>query len=129
MSTILVVEDEAMIRDMIERMLKISGYQVITASDGAQAVSLAFSERPDLILMDMGLPVLNGWQATQRIKAKPETRLIPVIALTAYALTEDRERCFAVGCNEYETKPIEFARLLAKIRALLPANGTSSARR
>jgi CheY-like chemotaxis protein len=116
-------------RDMIERMLKISGYQVITASDGAQAVSLAFSERPDLILMDMGLPVLNGWQATQRIKAKPETRLIPVIALTAYALTEDRERCFAVGCNEYETKPIEFARLLAKIRALLPANGTSSARR
>lgn len=119
MKTILVVEDEDMIRDMIERMLKISGYQVITAGDGVRAVALARSEQPDLILMDMGLPVLNGWQATQRIKTKEETHHIPVIALTAYALTEDRERCFAVGCDEYETKPIEFPRLLTKIRGLL----------
>jgi CheY-like chemotaxis protein len=119
MKTILVVEDEDMIRDMIERMLKISGYQVITAGDGVRAVALARSEQPDLILMDMGLPVLNGWQATQRIKTKEETQHIPVIALTAYALTEDRERCFAVGCDEYETKPIEFPRLLTKIRGLL----------
>ena len=119
MTMILVVEDEAMIRDMIERMLKISGYQVITAGDGALAVTLAHESQPDLILMDMGLPILNGWQATHRIRSNPDTQAIPVIALTAYALTEDRERCFAVGCNEYETKPIEFPRLLTKIRGLL----------
>ncbi|HNP71387.1 MAG TPA: response regulator [Kouleothrix sp.] len=124
MTTILVVEDEAMIRDMIERMLKISGYQVLTAGDGARAVDLAQESLPDLILMDMGLPVLNGWQATHRIKSRDETRPIPVIALTAYALTEDRERCFAVGCDEYETKPIEFPRLLTKIRALLQSQRT-----
>ncbi len=119
MATILIVEDEIMIRDMIERMLKIAGYTILTAGDGARAVSIARSERPDLILMDMGLPVLNGWQATHRIKSKEDTQSIPIIALTAYALTEDRERCLAVGCDDYETKPIEFPRLLTKIRTLL----------
>jgi CheY-like chemotaxis protein len=119
MTTILVVEDEPFIRDMVGRRLAFEGYRVITAPDGAGAVALAGSENPDLILMDMGLPVLNGWQATYHIKTKPETQAIPIIALTAYALTEDRERCFVAGCDEFETKPIEFPRLLKKIRMLL----------
>lgn len=119
MTTILVVEDESSIRDLIERRLSIAGYRVITAPDGARAVSLARSEQPDLILMDMGLPILNGWQATHRIKTRPETQTIPIVALTAYALPEDRERCLVAGCDEYETKPIEFSRLLQKIRVLL----------
>ena len=123
MTTILVVEDEASIRDMVSRRLTFEGYQVITAPDGARAVALARSESPDLILMDMGLPVLNGWQATHRIKNKPETQAIPIIAVTAYALAEDRERCFVAGCDEYETKPIEFPRLLKKIRTLLSDPG------
>ena len=119
MTTILVVEDEASIRDLIERRLLIEKYQVITAPDGARGVALARSEQPALILMDMGLPTLNGWQATLRIKTRPETQAIPIIALTAYAMPEDRERCLAAGCDEYETKPINFPRLLQKIRALL----------
>jgi two-component system, cell cycle response regulator DivK len=119
MTTILVVEDESSIRDLIERRLLIEKYQVITAPDGARGVALARSEQPDLILMDMGLPTLNGWQATHRIKTRPETQAIPIIALTAYAMSEDRERSLAAGCDEYETKPINFPRLLQKIRALL----------
>jgi CheY-like chemotaxis protein len=119
MTTILVVEDEASIRDLIERRLVIEKYHVITASDGARAVALARAELPDLILMDMGLPTLNGWQATHRIKTRPETQAIPIIALTAYAMPEDRARCIAAGCDEYETKPIDFSRLLHKIRTLL----------
>jgi CheY-like chemotaxis protein len=119
MTTILVVEDESSIRDLIERRLLIEKYQVITASDGARAVALARSEQPALILMDMGLPLLNGWQVTARLKTKPETLAIPIIALTAYAMPEDRARCMAAGCDEYETKPIEFPRLFQKIRALL----------
>jgi len=119
MTTILVVEDEASIRDLIERRLKIEKYQVITAADGARAVAVARAEQPDLILMDMGLPTLNGWQATHRIKIKPETQAIPIIALTAYAMPEDRARCLAAGCDEFETKPIDFPRLLQKVRALL----------
>jgi CheY-like chemotaxis protein len=119
MVTILLVEDEASIRELVDRWLSIEGYQVITAPDGARAVSMARSESPNLILMDMGLPILNGWQATHRIKTKPETQAIPIIALTAYALPKDRERCFAAGCDEFETKPIEFPRLLKKIRLLL----------
>ena len=119
MTTILVVEDESSIRDLIERRLLIERYQVITASDGARAVALARSDQPALILMDMGLPTLNGWQASHRIKTKPETQMIPIIALTAYAMPEDRARCMAAGCDEYETKPIEFPRLLQKIRTLL----------
>jgi CheY-like chemotaxis protein len=119
MTKILVVEDEAMIRDIVNRRLSLEGFQVITAGDGARAVALSRSEAPDLILMDMGLPILNGWQATQRIKTRPETQAIPIIALTAYARSEDRERCFISGCDEYETMPIEFPRLFKKIRALL----------
>jgi len=119
MTTILVVEDESSIRDLIERRLLIEQYQVITASDGARAVALARAEHPALILMDMGLPIMNGWQATHRIKTKPETQAIPIIALTAYAMPEDRARCLAAGCDDYETKPIDFPRLLQKIRMLL----------
>jgi two-component system cell cycle response regulator DivK len=119
MTTILVVDDEASIRALIERRLLIDNYQVITAPDGARAVALACAEQPDLILMDMGLPILNGWQATQRLKTNPETQAIPIIALTAYATPEDCARCLAIGCDQYETKPIDFPRLLQKIRALL----------
>jgi two-component system cell cycle response regulator DivK len=119
MTTIMVVEDEVAIRDLLERRLLLEKYQVITASDGARAVALARSELPTLILMDMGLPIMNGWQATQRLKSKPETQAIPIVALTAYAMPEDRDRCLAAGCNDYETKPIDFPRLLQKIRALL----------
>ena len=125
MTRILVVEDEAAIRELVDRRLSFEGYQVITASDGARGVSLASSESPDLILMDMGLPVLNGWQATHRIKTMPETQAIPIIALTAYAHPEDRQRCLAVGCDEFETKPIEFSRLLKKIRLLLNEAATA----
>src|SRR5438552_9334730 len=113
MTRILIVEDDSSIRDMLNRRLAFEGYQVITATDGARAVALARAEIPDLILMDMGLPILNGWQATHRIKMKPETQAIPIIALTAYALPEDRARCIAAGCDEYESKPIEFPRLLS----------------
>jgi len=119
MTTILVVEDESSIRDLIERRLLIEQYQVITASDGARAVAVARAEHPALILMDMGLPIMNGWQATHRIKTKPETQAIPIIALTAYAMPEDRARCLAAGCDDYETKPIDFPRLLQKIHMLL----------
>ena len=119
MTTIMVVEDESSIRDLIERRLLIEKYQVITASDGARAVALARAEQPALILMDMGLPIMNGWQATHRIKTRPETQAIPIIALTAFAMPEDRARCLAAGCDDYETKPIDFPRLLQKIRALL----------
>jgi len=117
--SILLVEDDPMIRDLISRRLRIGGHDVITASDGAQAVQRARVDRPELIVMDMGLPVLNGWQATHRIRSMPITRTIPIIALTAYAMKEDRVRCLAMGCNEYETKPVDFTRLLEKIRALL----------
>jgi two-component system cell cycle response regulator DivK len=119
MTTILVVEDEASIRGLLERRLLIEKYQVITASDGARAVALARDQQPDLILMDMGLPTLNGWQATHRIKSRPETQAIPIIALTAYAMPEDRARCLAAGCDDYESKPINFPSLLQKVRALL----------
>jgi two-component system, cell cycle response regulator DivK len=117
--SILLVEDDPMIRNLLSRRLIISGYQVITASDGAQAVQSARIDLPELIVMDMGLPVLNGWQATHRIRSMPITRSIPIIALTAYAMKEDRMKCLTVGCNEYETKPVDFPRLLEKIRVLL----------
>lgn len=117
--SILLVEDDPMIRDLLSRRLIIGGYQVITARDGAQAVQSARVERPELIIMDMGLPVLNGWQATHRIRSMPLTHNIPIIALTAYAMKEDRVKCLAVGCNDYETKPVDFTRLLEKIRALI----------
>jgi two-component system, cell cycle response regulator DivK len=119
MTKILVVEDDPMIRDVLSRQLTIEGFQVITAADGAQGVHRSRVERPDLIVMDMGLPVLNGWQATHRIRSMPITRAIPIIALTAYAMKEDRGKCLAVGCDEFEPKPVNFARLRAKIQTLL----------
>ncbi|PPT05724.1 Circadian input kinase A [Geitlerinema sp. FC II] len=106
-------------RDMLSRRLKRKGHVVVVATDGAQGVEMSLSEAPDLILMDMGLPVMDGWEATSTIKAKPETKKIPVIALTAHAIAGDREKCLAAGCDDYDTKPVEFPRLLSKIEALL----------
>ena len=126
MPNILIVEDDDMNRDMLARHLKWEGYQVIAAVNGVQAVALARSEAIDLILMDMGLPIMSGWQATYRLKSAPETQPIPIIALTAYALTEDRAKCLDIGCDEYETKPIEFPRLLAKMRRLLESRPKAS---
>jgi CheY-like chemotaxis protein len=122
MVTILVVEDDALIRDLITRYLAMHDYQVVSAGDGANGVLLARKLRPSLILMDMGLPILNGWQATHRLKTAPETRGIPVIALTAFAMAEDRARCFTVGCDAFESKPVNFERLLATIGRLLSSD-------
>ncbi len=119
MTTILLVEDDAMNRDMMARHLKWEGFQVVTAVNGVQAVALAQSEPIDLILLDMGLPIMNGWQAARRLKSG-SARGIPIIALTAYALVDDRAACLAAGCDEYETKPVDFGQLLLKIRSLLP---------
>ena len=119
MATILLVEDDSTNRDIISRYLILLGYRIVIALDGMQAVTLAQTERPNLILMDMRLPVLDGWEATRRIKAAPATCTIPIVALTAYAMEDERRRCLAAGCDDYETKPVEFPRLLAKIRAIL----------
>jgi two-component system cell cycle response regulator DivK len=119
MALILLVEDDLLNREMIGRYLLIQGFEVITAVDGAQAVALALAQLPDLILMDMGLPILSGWQATAQIKAAPSTGMIPIVALTAYAMAEDRDRAYSVGCDEFETKPVNFLQLKAKIEALL----------
>ena len=106
-------------RDMLSRRLVRNGYEVSIAIDGQQGVDMALSERPDLILMDMSLPVIDGWEATRRVKANDATRGIPVIALTAHAMAGDREKAMEVGCDDYDTKPVEIARLLGKIAALL----------
>ena len=119
MATLLLVEDDATIRDMLSRRLQHEGYQVITAVNGAAAIMRARSEHPDLVLMDMGIPLISGYQATERLRAMPETWTIPIIALTAFSMTGDREKCLEAGCDEYESKPIVFARLLSKIQALL----------
>jgi CheY-like chemotaxis protein len=119
MPTLLVVEDDVMIRDMVSRRLLQEGYQVLTAVNGAAAIIRARSERPDLILMDMALPLINGFQATERLKALPDTARIPIIALTAFSTTSDRAECLAAGCDEYESKPIVFVRLFKKIEAFL----------
>src|SRR5215216_3927643 len=119
MARILLVEDDLLNREMIGRYLLIQGFEVITAVDGAEAVALAQAQLPDLILMDMGLPILSGWQATTQIKAAPSTCAIPIVALTAYAMAEDRNRAYTVGCDDFETKPVNFLRLKAKIEALL----------
>jgi CheY-like chemotaxis protein len=129
MAKILLVEDNEMNRDMLSRRLERRGYAVLIATDGEEGVSLARKEKPDLILMDMSLPVVDGWEATRRIKAEDETRHIPVIALTAHAMTTDEQRAREAGCDDFDTKPIELARLLAKIEKLLPrgaAPGLSS---
>lgn len=123
MHTILLVEDDAMNRDMLKRRLERKGYTIIEALDGEQAVTTAQAARPDLILMDMSLPVLDGWAATQRIKAEPGTQKIPVIALTAHAMAGDRDRAIAAGCDDYDTKPIEFARLLKKVETWIGQGG------
>jgi two-component system cell cycle response regulator DivK len=119
MAKILLVEDNEMNRDMLARRLERRGYQVVIAIDGEQGVRLAQEESPDLILMDMSLPVLDGWEATRRLRALPVTQAIPIIALTAHAMAGDREQALQAGCNDYDSKPIEFARLLGKIQALL----------
>jgi len=119
MALILLVEDDLLNREMIGRYLVIQGFEVITAVDGAQAVELALAQLPDLILMDMGLPILSGWQATTQLKAAASTRAIPIVALTAYAMAEDRDRAFTVGCDDFETKPVNFLQLKAKIETLL----------
>jgi two-component system, cell cycle response regulator DivK len=124
MMKILLVEDDEMNRDMLMRRLQRRNYQVVIAFDGAQGMQLAQSEEPDLILMDMSLPVLDGWEATRQLKASPETRTIPIIALTAHAMTDDHAKALQVGCDDYDTKPIEFPRLLDKIQALLAQEGT-----
>ena len=124
MSRLLLVEDNELNRDMLSRRLQHRGYQVIIAVDGEEGVKKAQSEAPDLILMDMSLPLLDGWEATRLLKAAPETRSIPIIALTAHAMSGDREQAIEAGCDDYDTKPIEFARLLDKIQPLL--RGTTS---
>lgn len=119
MSKLLLVEDNEMNRDMLSRRLQRRGYEVIIAVDGEEGVKIAQSEAPDLILMDMSLPVLDGWEATRRLKAAPKTQLIPILGLTAHAMSGDREKAIEAGCDDYDTKPIEFSRLLEKIHALL----------
>jgi two-component system cell cycle response regulator DivK len=119
MPTLLLVEDNEENRDGLSRRLRRQGFEVLVAVDGQQGVEAARTGVPDLILMDMSLPVLDGWEATRQLKAAPETRHIPVIALTAHAMAGDREKALAAGCDEYDTKPVEFDRLLGKIRALL----------
>jgi CheY-like chemotaxis protein len=119
MARILLVEDNEMNRDMLSRRLARKGYEVLIATDGAAGVQMARSEAPDLILMDMSLPVLDGWEATRQLKAAPETQAIPVIALTAHAMSDDRDKAAAAGCNDYDTKPVDLPRLLGKIETLL----------
>jgi CheY-like chemotaxis protein len=121
MPTLLLVEDNEENRDGLSRHLRRKGFEVAVAVDGRQGVAAALSHPPDLILMDMSLPILDGWEATRQLKAAPETRHIPVIALTAHAMAGDREKALAAGCDEYDTKPVEFARLLGKIQSLLGA--------
>jgi two-component system, cell cycle response regulator DivK len=119
MARILLVEDNEMNRDMLSRRLIRNGFDVSIATDGQQGTEMAIAQLPDLILMDMSLPVIDGWEATRRIKANDATRNIPVIALTAHAMAGDREKAAEAGCDDYDTKPVEITRLLAKIAALL----------
>ena len=124
MAKVLLVEDNEMNRDMLSRRLIRRGFQVVFAMDGQQGVDLARSERPDIILMDMSLPVIDGWEATRRVKADDATRSVPVIGLTAHAMAGDREKAIEAGCDDYDTKPVELDRLIGKIERLL---GTAKA--
>jgi CheY-like chemotaxis protein len=126
MSRILLVEDNEMNRDMLSRRLERKGYHVIVAPDGRQGIAAALTHAPDLILMDMSLPEIDGWEATRRLKAEQSTRHIPVIALTAHALVSDRVKALEAGCDDYETKPIEFERLVNKIQTILRLEKTAS---
>jgi CheY-like chemotaxis protein len=126
MPKILLVEDNEMNRDMLSRRLMRRGYEVLLALDGASGVEMAQSHSPDLVLMDMSLPVLDGWEATRRLKADPTTRPIPVIALTAHAMSSDHDKALEAGCDDYDTKPVELPRLLGKIEALLGGETAAS---
>jgi len=118
---ILLVEDNELNRDMLSRRLSRSGYEIVIAVDGQEGVDKATSEKPSLILMDMSLPVLDGWEATRRIKADAATKHIPVIALTAHAMAQDKEKALAAGCDDFDTKPVDLPRLISKIKALVGA--------
>ncbi len=120
MIRVLLVEDNEMNRDMLSRRLQRRGFEVLIAVDGEAGIRMAESEQPDLILMDMSLPLIDGWDATRQIRSNPVTRQIPILALTAHAMDGEREKAIAVGCNDYDTKPVELDRLLKKIEALLP---------
>lgn len=119
MAKILLVEDNEMNQDLLSRRLQRKGYAVVLAVDGGEGVQKAQADRPDLILMDMSLPVMDGWEAVRQLRASPQTEAIPIIALTAHAMSGDRESAIGAGCDDYETKPIDFPRLLGKIEALL----------
>ncbi len=119
MKKVLIVEDNKMIQEILKERLLLRDYSVFVADNGEDGLQMALQEAPDVIIMDMSLPVIDGWEATRRLKATPETKHIPVIALTAHALVEDREKSFAAGCDEFETKPIDFQQLLEKIELFL----------
>lgn len=119
MAKILIVEDNEMNRDMLSRRLEKRGYEILIAVDGAEGVQKTVSEKPDLVLMDMSLPVMDGWQATRELKSREETRRIPVIALTACAMPGDKEKALEAGCDDYDSKPIDLPRLLGKIEHML----------
>ena len=121
MARILLVEDNEMNRDMLSRRLIKRGHEVVIAVDGQQGVDMAVSEKPEIILLDMSLPVIDGWEAARRLKASPATSAMPIIALTAHAMSGDREKALAAGCDDYDTKPVDFPQLLEKIDALLGA--------
>lgn len=125
MHKILLVEDNEMNRDMLSRRLEKRGFQIVIAIDGAQAVEIAHNEAPDLILMDMKLPVLDGWTATKKLKQSDKTCHIPILGLTAHALSGDCERALEIGCNDFDTKPVDFPRLLGKIHKLLGQDTSS----
>ena len=120
MPRILIVEDDELNRDSLRRLLRRRGYDIVVAVDGNEGVEVARAEAPDLVLMDMSLPGIDGWEATRRLKDDPETRATPIIALTAHAMASDRDKALAAGCDDYDTKPIDLERLLPKIQALLP---------
>jgi CheY-like chemotaxis protein len=124
MPKILLIEDDEANRDMLSRRLARRGFEVAEAADGEQGFRMAQTESPDLILMDISLPVMDGWEVTRRLKADPEQRKIPIIALTAHAMSEDRELALTVGCNDYDTKPVDLERLLTKIENLLSRRST-----
>jgi CheY-like chemotaxis protein len=119
MAKLLIVEDNEMNRDMLSRRLQRRGFATIIATDGGAGIAMARAERPDLILMDMSLPVIDGWEASRQLKADPATAPIPIIALTAHAMTSDRDKAMQAGCNDYDTKPVDLPRLLGKIETLL----------
>jgi CheY-like chemotaxis protein len=123
MARILLVEDNEMNRDMLSRRLVRQGHTVLLAADGAEGIAKARDEAPDIVLMDMSLPVIDGWEATRRMRAEEATRHLPIIALTAHAMAGDREKAMAAGCDDYDTKPVELARLTGKISALLARGG------